>query len=351
MKKIFKYLIYLISIVLIALVGFVVFTIFNDYKPDDVEILELDIGTTETILEKETPYTIVTFNTGYGGLGASQDFFMDGGSGSGAETMEEAMNNTLAIAAYLEVFDADFNLLQEVDLNSKRSHYINQYDMYLSSHNKTFALNYKNSFVPVPLTRPMGKVMSGIVTTSKAVPFEITRHKFDGEESFLIQLFELDRNFTISKYYVEDKILYILNAHFSAYDEGGKIRQQQLTQIQDILIEAEKNGHYVILGGDFNHELPGADSSIFNYTQTYPDWIQSLPSDFTPAGYTWAIDPNTPTVRDLMNPYVVDDNFVAVIDGFLVSDNIEIIEVNTEDLGFVNSDHNPVILKFILKDE
>lgn len=350
MKKILKFLLSIISIVLIALVGFIVFTLFNDYKPEDVETLHLDIGSSDTILEKNTPYTIVTFNTGYGGLGESQDFFMDGGTGSGAKTKEEALNNTQAITNYLDTLDADFNLLQEVDLDSKRSQRINQYEQYLNHQNKTFAMNYRNSFVPVPLTRPMGHVKSGIVTASKSIPFEITRHKFEGEESFLVQLFELDRNFTISQYYVEDKILYIINAHFSAYDKGGKIRQQQLNQIQNILIEAHNSGHYVILGGDFNHELPGADSSIFTYKQDYPDWIQSLPSDFTPQGYTWAIDPNTPTVRDLMKPYVPGDNFVAVIDGFLVSDNIEIIEVKTEDLGFVNSDHNPVVLEFSLKD-
>jgi len=350
MKKILKLLLSIMSVVFIALVVFIIFTIFNDYRPKDVETLNLDIGSSNSILEINSPYTIVTFNTGYGGLGESQDFFMDGGSGSGAKTKEEALNNTQAIANYLGTLDADFNLLQEVDLDSKRSQRINQYEQYLNHQNKTFAMNYRNSFVPVPLTRPMGQVKSGIVTASKSIPFEITRHKFEGEESFLVQLFELDRNFTISKYYVEDKILYIINAHFSAYDKGGKIRQQQLNQIKDILIEAYNNGHYVILGGDFNHELPGADSSIFTYKQDYPDWIQSLPSDFTPQGYTWAIDPNTPTVRDLMKPYVPDDNFVAVIDGFLVSNNIEIIEVKTEDLGFVNSDHNPVVLEFSLKD-
>ena len=124
----------------------------------------------------------------------------------------------------------------------------------------------------------------------------------------------------------------------------------ETSNLLSFIIEANNKGRYVRLGGDFNHELPGADSSIFTYKQDYPDWIQSLPSDFTPQGYTWAIDPNTPTVRDLMKPYVAGDNFVAVIDGFLVSDNIEIIKVKTEDLGFVNSDHNPVILEFSLQD-
>ena len=38
-----------------------------------------------------------------------------------------------------------------------------------------------------------------------------------------------------------------------------------------------------------------------------------------------------------------------MIDGFIVSDNIEIINCETLDYGFKYSDHNPVLMKFKLR--
>ena len=38
-----------------------------------------------------------------------------------------------------------------------------------------------------------------------------------------------------------------------------------------------------------------------------------------------------------------------VIDGFIVSNNLEVSDVETQDLGFVNSDHNPVLMKVSFK--
>ncbi len=43
------------------------------------------------------------------------------------------------------------------------------------------------------------------------------------------------------------------------------------------------------------------------------------------------------------------ENFTAVIDGFLVSDNIEVISVKAHSMDFKNTDHNPVNMKFKLK--
>jgi endonuclease/exonuclease/phosphatase family metal-dependent hydrolase len=55
-------------------------------------------------------------------------------------------------------------------------------------------------------------------------------------------------------------------------------------------------------------------------------------------------------VRDNATPYVKGETFETVIDGFLISPNLEIIKTKTHDLGFKNSDHNPVTvtLKFVI---
>jgi hypothetical protein len=56
-----------------------------------------------------------------------------------------------------------------------------------------------------------------------------------------------------------------------------------------------------------------------------------------------------PSIRSNGTPYKQGENFVAVIDGFLVSANVEIRTVTGHDLAFRNSDHNPVSTLFVLK--
>ena len=81
-----------------------------------------------------------------------------------------------------------------------------------------------------------------------------------------------------------------------------------------------------------------------------PGWYVVLPEDFTPPGFAWAIDKTVPTVRSNDAAYMEGKNFVAIIDGFLVSPNVEIQKVSGHNLAFQNSDHNPVSAVFVLKN-
>ena len=47
----------------------------------------------------------------------------------------------------------------------------------------------------------------------------------------------------------------------------------------------------------------------------------------------------------------VPDFQFYMIDGFIVSDNLEVSSVETMDLGFANSDHNPVLLRVRLPEK
>ena len=55
-----------------------------------------------------------------------------------------------------------------------------------------------------------------------------------------------------------------------------------------------------------------------------------------------------PTCRAAEIPYEKGVNFVTVVDGFLVSANVEATAENI-DTDFAYSDHNPVLLRFTLK--
>jgi hypothetical protein len=51
------------------------------------------------------------------------------------------------------------------------------------------------------------------------------------------------------------------------------------------------------------------------------------------------VDTTSPTNRTLEQPYRAGVNYTSVLDGFLVSPNIEVVDVTTIDLG-AHSDHN-----------
>ena len=86
-----------------------------------------------------------------------------------------------------------------------------------------------------------------------------------------------------------------------------------------------------------------------------PLWPNTHPELWTPGvldtdmlgGFGSAYDLTVPTCRLLNQPYDPSDTENTqyyAIDGFLVSPNVEVSAVKTLDLGFENSDHNPVLL-------
>ena len=60
---------------------------------------------------------------------------------------------------------------------------------------------------------------------------------------------------------------------------------------------------------------------------------------------------NEPSCRDCDVVYESDSTFVSTVDGFVVSDNVEVKKVSTLKVGtgFLYSDHQPSTLEFVLK--
>ena len=65
------------------------------------------------------------------------------------------------------------------------------------------------------------------------------------------------------------------------------------------------------------------------------------------------MDDSIPTCRSLYKPYVGNDTSYTsfqhyMLDGFITSNNITVNSLETLDLGFKNTDHNPVVMKINL---
>lgn len=351
-KKISKILgLTLLTLTLIA-GGFLLYITLTDYKPK--EIVEIVIhNNKEQIFKQGTPFTVTTFNIGYAGLDKNQDFFMDGGAMSRSSSEGQTRTNLEALTSFMQTIKSDLFILQEVDIHSSRSNQINQSEYIykaMPDYSNVFATNYKVPWVPVPILNPMGSVQSGLLTLSAFKSTSNYRFDLPGKENWPRQQLDLDRAFIESRFPVDNgKELVMINLHLSAFDKGGKIRKQQLDYLSAHIKKEYQKGSYIILGGDWNHVLPGTDPQLFKTTQPWPEWLQLFPKDFQPDGFKWVIDHEVPTVRTLDVPYSEGTNFRAIIDGFLISPNIQMSNVQGDPLSFENSDHNPVTARLILQ--
>ena len=76
--------------------------------------------------------------------------------------------------------------------------------------------------------------------------------------------------------------------------------------------------------------------------------MTNIEKDFLPNEWTWCYDQDTPTNRKNRTAYVEGESFVTIIDFFLISPNIEMLDIETIDMGFDYSDHQPVRASFKL---
>ena len=379
-KNILKIVIAILLVVVILAGGYVGYILISYHRIGDMDI-QVNKGNTQSMINTTDSYNVTTYNIGFGAYSQDFTFFLDTGYDSeGNETVghyskakskEEVLHNINGSIDVLKGLENDFILLQEVDVKSTRSHKVNQRELIYDTfkYDEAFAFNFDSAFLPYPLYDMHGKSKAGIQTLSK---YEITaakRVEYTISKSFS-KFFDLDRCFSVSTINVDNgKKLYLINSHMSAYDEGGVIRQQQINELNEYLSECSKNGDYVIVGGDFNHDLltynPDYnytnENRVFNNTLKDPDWVASYfdINGNSPLieGFKVIASDNVPTCRNNDITWNPDKTYTCVVDGFIVSNNIEVInhynvetpEGNLNYKGFAYSDHQPAFMTFKLK--
>ena len=351
MINLIKIILGIVALFVVVFVLFLGYIIITDYKPDAIENIEVS-NNREKILDNNKEFSVTTYNIGYCGLDENQDFFMDGGTMSKSSSKEKTEENLKNVIKFLKNSNSDFYSIQEVDTKSTRSFYIDEKSKILAElkdYGSTFAYNYISKWVVVPVKDPMGHVESGILTLAKYKMEEnALRYSLPGKETFPRRYFMLDRCITESVFPVSNgKKLYFVNLHLSAFDKGGVIRKQQMDFLLDYVDKKYKDGNYVILSGDWNHLL--SKKFLETYKGKLPNWVALLPDELFTKEFTLVKDDNTMTIRSTRTPYVKGKSFETIIDGFYVSNNIEVISVYGNDLGFKYTDHNPVTAVFKLK--
>ena len=362
MKKVLKALLAVLLAIVLIVGGYFAYLFLSFHRMGDNVTLEVEDNQLEKILFAEDEsgeaqtYKIVSWNIGFGAYESDYGFFMDGGTESRAWSKERLDLNLKTIGQVLNDQDADFYIIQEVDRDSTRSYHVDE-AIYMkdacAGMSNVWALNYDSPYLMYPFTSPHGKSVAGLMTFTD---YEITsaiRRELP-IESGLTKFLDLDRCYSVCRMNVDNgKELVLYNMHLSAYTSDGTIANEQLRLlVADMKAEYEK-GNYVVCGGDFNKDILGDSSVYFGKSDVEYTWAQPLPEGIFDGTGLQLVEPldeenPVPSCRNADGPYH-QGQYVLTIDGFIVSDNVEVVSSDVIDMQFAYSDHNPVEMTFIMR--
>ena len=343
----------LLALILLLSCG-VAFLTIAEYRPADRETVTVEGTAAAAAPAPGDTLTVLTWNIGYGALGQEADFFMDGGKSVRGTSKAVVEDNMQGILAKIQSYAPDIVFLQEADLKSSRSYRVDELALLrggLTGYASSFAYNYKVSYVPYPLPT-LGKVEAGLVTFSSFPTSGADRVQLPVPFSWPVRTVNLKRCLLVSRIPLagSDKELVLVNLHLEAYDDGeGKLAQTKM--LAELLTAEAAKGNYVVAGGDFNQIFSSADVNAYPAKEGMWQPGEIGVTQFEGV-WQFLMDAAVPSCRSLDQPYVGADktNFqYYLIDGFIVSGNITVTSCQTQDLGFVNSDHNPVLLQLTLQ--
>ena len=352
LKRCFLFSAILAGILLLAAGALFLMLTITEYCPEPEEKLEL-CGASVPVLDKAS-FTVLSWNVGYCALGEESDFFMDGGVQVRPASEDLIRKNLEGIRESLSTQDADFVLLQEVDSGSRRSYGFDELAALREEATRVsaYALNFACNYVPYPWP-PIGKVRSGLLTSSRYAISGATRISLPCPFSWPVSMVNLKRCLLVSRVPLaaREKELVLVNLHLEAYDDGeGKLAQSE--QLRSFLRAEYEKGNYVLAGGDWNQLFPDTEAAWPNtHSELWePGYLDANELD---EGWRYVWDDSVPSCRLLNQAYDPGDTQNSqyyVIDGFLVSPNLTVEAVQTLDAGFADSDHNPVRLSLLLDE-
>lgn len=349
MKKFLKALLIFFLVIILIAALFILYLTVREYRPGETDEMEVRSSGVLSSPKQGDELTVMSWNIGFGALGKAQDFVMDGGGNVPSADSDTVRGYLSGIKSVFDSESPDIRFIQEVDIDSSRSFRTDERDLFKLG-NDSFALNYSCDFVPFPWP-PFGRIQSGVYTTSDYEIASAQRISLPCPFSWPLKVANLKRCLLVTRIPVEGtgKELVAVNFHLEAYADGEKKEAQTRELLEFIGTEYEK-GNWVIAGGDWNQYT---EASLDLYPNRHEDlWQVGLIDEaFFPEGFKLAMDYSVPSCRLLNQPYDPSDTEntqLYVIDGFVISPNVELKSVQNLDLGFENSDHNPVIISVVL---
>jgi endonuclease/exonuclease/phosphatase family metal-dependent hydrolase len=220
-------------------------------------------GTLVAVPDTFTSVRVMTWNIRFGA--ARLEWFGDACGDRVILSDEEVYSALQAIADKINQVKPDILLLQEVDINSKRSGYINQLQWLLDHTYFNYAVcgsQWKAQFIP---SDGLGRMDEENVIFSRWKISDAQR----------IQLALRNDQDKLTRYFYERccmvtgrieiphvNNLYAVNIHVSAFATDDT-KKTQIIQLKDELDRINGNGGYFVAGGDLNTLPPGSDTTDY----------------------------------------------------------------------------------------
>lgn len=251
----------------------------------------------DPIVELTTPKNlkVVTWNIKYAGGGLN--FYYDCWGERVLMTKDEVLDNLERLAAKIDQLNPDIILIQEIEIDSKRSAYVDQMQYLLNETNLNYGVYsslWKAQYIP---SSGLGRMDLGNAILSKWELTDAERTAFElrTDQDALTQYFYLRRNIIRATIQIGIHSLEVVNTHTSAYSKDGS-KHKQLIVFKDLLDEIDADGQIFIAGGDLNTIPPNADQKhdfedsvcededfVGDDYREETDWLWPLYSDYHPA--------------------------------------------------------------------
>ncbi len=216
-----------------------------------------------TAAEPPTSLVVMDWNVKFGG--ARIDFFFDCFGERVLMTRDEVVTNLEGLAAKIREVNPDVLLLQEVDVNSKRSAFLDQLQWLLDHtelNHAVYASHWQADFIP---SDGLGAMDNGSAILSRWPIAEAERHALPlrTDQSSLTRYFYLRRNVLSARLELPagsaaGRDVWVVNVHTDAYGEDGT-KLRHIDGFSDVMNALDDAGAVVIGGGDLNALPPGAE--------------------------------------------------------------------------------------------
>jgi endonuclease/exonuclease/phosphatase family metal-dependent hydrolase len=215
-------------------------------------------------------------------------------------TEDEVYHNLEALAARINEVQPDILFIQEADIKSKRTAYVDEVSWLLNHtglNYAAYATAWQAQYIP---SDGLGRMDMGNVVFSKWPISSAERITLPqrGDQDALTRYFYLQRNMIKAKIAVPglDKF-YVLNIHVDAFSTDDT-KHKHIILFKEELDKMNSEGDLFVAGGDFNLLPPGTDSTDFcdedkcageSFHQPGDDPFHKEGSNYTPEK-TWLVD-------------------------------------------------------------
>lgn len=335
----------MMAIIALTLVGLIIMVLLcNRLRRPDYDAVE-QYALQGSLPPVGTTLDLLTWNIGYAGLGQDAEFFMDGGKSLRPLNRIQIKAAASGVAEAIATKRWDMACIQEsaeAGFLTRGQDVRHILDTALHDTHQVFWSDMKSILIPRALRFRHGMATYARCTVEAAsvLPMPNADTLFLGflRKAYVGLVTRAPINGT-------NKQWVVINLHLPIYDATSAERVRQLDHLFAFAQKEVEAGNFVVIGGDWNMRL---STTTFPGTTTadHHTWVTDLPDGTIPAGWQWGIDTASPTVRALDSPFLQGQTYATIFDGFLVSPNVSVDAVVTDNRGFDLSDHHPVAARF-----